>query len=265
MNAIFDKIKNRANISETIQSSMVTEEQPLKIVPSEGPVPIVIAKKKEGIKSTAFEELIDNEIRLMLNFCNSNSIKLTTNSAALINTPKLANKIILHEILRKNIIPATVEGIVYLNDYQHADSEKVSLLRLPSVRFVMIMFILSVLLVTLGYCVNELEVVTGQYSWELTDTAITIVNYVYGVACAALGTVIYFSGKLFKQIFDVSLTKSRHSFYLSGCFLGILLGCFFSSIKIMEPYLTDNLMINNLIIAVISGFVADIIYSIFKQ
>lgn len=254
MNAIVEKIKNRSYYPETAiaaeETSALEKEKST----------LVLIKKKQ--QKTGFERLIDTEIELMLHHCRRKEGKIVTSDGLLTDTPKLSHKIARHERLQKELFPATLKSIKYANSYLGESSARINFLKIPAARYFFSIAIMALIFTLVGYGANETSLFTGYYSFELTDTAVLFFNQSYGIAAVFLGSIVYLTSKLLKQVHNVTLTASRIPFYWSSLFLSLSASIFLS--ESIQFFLIDSLLVN-MIIGVIIGFVADFINTIFRK
>jgi hypothetical protein len=263
MNAIFEKVKNRSPYaSETTESTIENPPEEIIIVqPIEEDAFIPVETKPLPIAATsktAFEILIEKEIDTMLQFSIRKGKKIIAEIGSLVETKKLSQKIVLHEMLRDAIHPVTPKSIDYVNQYRDNTHARVVLLSLPIFRQFTIIAIVSTILTILGYCLIESDIFTGKYTF--TDIALLIINQVYTVATAFLGSMLYFFPKLIKQVNNSTLTAHKIPFYWLAIFLGSISAILLINTKVFAPYLIDDTLLHNLFIALVCGFIADILY-----
>ncbi|KAF2338974.1 hypothetical protein [Flavobacterium nitrogenifigens] len=263
MNAIFDKVKNRsAYTSETSEPTLestpeeIVIEKPIEedaFIPLETkPLPVTTNAK------TAFETLIEKEIETMLQFNVIKGKKLSSEIGPLIETKKLSHQIVLYEMLKEAIHPATPKSIHYINQYRDKLNARVVLLKIKLARQFTLITIISILLSGFGYAVIESDIFIDKYIF--TDTASFVINQLYIVATAFLGAILYFFPKLIKQVNNSTLTAAKIPFYWLAISLGSLSAIVLINTKVFAPYLIDDTFLHNLFIAAACGFVADILY-----
>ncbi len=263
MNAIFDKIKNRsASTSETFESTL--EPTPEEIViekPIEEDAFIPVESKPLPLTSntkTAFEVLIEKEIETMLQFNVINGKKLSSEIGSLIETKKLSHQIVLYEMLKEAIYPATPKSIQYINQYRDKLNARVVLLKIKLARQFALITIISILFSGFGYAIIESDIFIDKYIF--TDTASFVINQLYVVATAFLGVMLYFFPKLIKQVNNSTLTAAKIPFYWLAILLGSLSAIVLINTKVFAPYLIDDTFFHNLFIAAFCAFVADVLY-----
>jgi len=262
MNAIFDKIKNRsAYTSET--SELELENAPEEIViakpiEEDAFIPVEVKTLPIADTKTAFEALIEKEIEVMLQFNVRKGKKITSDIGSLAQTKKLSHKIVLHEMLKDTVHPATPKSIHYINQYRDKLNSRVVLLRIKIFRQFIVIAIISALFSGLGYGIIELGLFTDEFIF--TDTALFTINQLYTIAAAFLGIMLYFIPKLIKQVDNSTLTTHKIPFYWMAVLLGSVSAIILINTKVFAPYLIDDTLLHNLFIAAVCGFIADILY-----
>ncbi len=262
MNAIFDKIKNRsAYTSET--SELELENAPEEIVIAktiEEDAFIPTENKTQPIANTKthFETLIEKEIEVMLQFNVRKGKKITSDIGSLVETKKLSHKIVLHEMLKDAVHPATPKSIHYVNQYRDKLNSRAVLLRIKIFRQFIVIAIISALLSGLGYGIIELGLFTDEFIF--TDTALFTINQLYTIAAAFFGIMLYFIPKLIKQVDNSTLTTHKIPFYWMAVLLGSISAIILINTKVFAPYLIDDTLLHNLFIAAVCGLAADILY-----
>ncbi|WP_433831259.1 hypothetical protein [Flavobacterium anhuiense] len=263
MNAIFDKIKKRSvPTSETFESAIEpsteeiiiekTIEEDAFIEVQSKPLPVTSNTK------TAFETLIEKEIETMLHFTVTKGNKLSSEIGPLIETKKLSHQIVLYEMLKEAIHPATPKSIHYVNQYRDQLHARVALLKIKLARQFTLISIISILFSGFGYAIIESDIFIDKYIF--TDDASFVLNQLYVIATASLGAMLYFFPKLIKQVNNSTLTANKIPFYWLAIFLGSLSATLLINTKVFAPYLIDDTFLHNLFIAVFCAFVADILY-----
>lgn len=263
MNAIFEKVKNRsAYASETSEPTL--ESTPKEIViekPIEEDAFIPVESKPLPVTSdtkTDFETLIEKEIETMLQFNVVKGKKLSSEIGPLIETKKLSHQIVLYEMLKEALHPATPKSIQYINQYRDKLNARVVLLKIKLARQFALITIISILFSGFGYTVIESDIFIDKYIF--TDTASLVINQLYVVATVFLGAMLYFFSKLIKQVNNSTLTATKIPFYWLAILLGSLSAIILINTKVFAPYLIDDTFLHNLFIAAACGFVADILY-----
>lgn len=262
MNAIFDKLKNRAPYnSET--SELALEHTPeeiviLKPIEEDDFIPSKIKALPMENSKTPFEILIEKDIEVMLQFNIRKGKKIPSDIGSLVETKKLAHKIVLHEMLKDAIHPATPKSINYINQYRDKLTSRVVLLRIKVFRQFIVIAIISAFFASLGYGTIELELFADKYIF--TDTALFVISQIYTIAAAFFGAMLYFIPKLTKQVGNSTLTAHKIPFYWMGVLLGSISAIILINTKVFAPYLIDDTLLHNLFIAATCGFIADILY-----
>ena len=261
MNAIIEKIKNRSPYFSELSN---TDEANLTSTELEKEKNAIVDVKK-GQQITAFERHIDKEIELMQQHCFSKEKNTLMADEVRLESGKLSHKIAWHGILQKAISPATIKSIHYANSYLGESSTRINFLKIPIVKCFLSAVIITFVLSITGYCTNETRLLTGYYSFRLTDMAVLLLNQCFFIATVVLGTLVYWIVKLLKHIQNTTLTADRVAFYWKGLLLSLIGGVFLSNSRLLEPYLTEIPFINLLIIGALAGFMADISNTIFKR
>ncbi|KAF2343060.1 hypothetical protein [Flavobacterium tistrianum] len=262
MNAIYNKIKNRSGYTSGISELELdnTPEEIIIVKPIEEDafIPAEIKTLPIADAKMPFENLIEKEIETMLQYNVRKGKKITSDIGSMAETKKLSHKIVLHEMLKDAIHPATPKSINYLNQYRDRLNERVVLLRIKIFRQFIAIAIISVMLASFGYAVIESDIFTDKYIF--TETALFIINQFYIVATAFFGAMLYFITKLIKQIDNNTLTANKIPFYWLAILLGALSSIILINTKVFAPFLIDDTFLHNLFIAAACAFAADVLY-----
>jgi len=258
-------------VPETTPKAPVTQSNPApvkKVTPKKvAPkvVPPVAKKTVPGISQEVIFELSD-DINNMLSFAVYNGLTVNTEVNPLIQNSNVDDLINAHNLLCKNVAPATPKSIVYTKKLYEKGSKKAIFNKLPLLRNLMILSLLFLVAF----------IATGQSSLVDNDSlkkgvmnnsgASLILNLSYLGAVAGLGVLFYLLKEVSTSLKRGTLVPEDSIAYMSQILLGIMAGLIMS--EILGPYIVDpnsNVsMFNKSVLALIGGFSSDAIFSILQ-
>ena len=222
------------------------------------------AKIIPGISEDVIAEL-SKEINNMLSFAIYNGINVNTEVNSLIQNSNVDDLINAHNLLCKNVAPATPKSIVYTKKLNQDSNGKSIFRKLPVLR--------NLILLAIGFLVAY--VVTGM-STEVNNDSLDkgmmensglplLLNIVYLSSVAGLGVLFFLLKEVSISLKKGSLIPENAISYLSQIILGIIAGLIMS--EIISFYTTDPKQINlfnKSILALVGGFSSDAIFSILQ-
>ena len=222
------------------------------------------AKIIPGISEDVIAEL-SKEINNMLSFAIYNGITVNTEVNSLIQNSNVDDLINAHNLLCKNVAPATPKSIVYTKKLNQDSNGKSIFRKLPVLR--------NLILLAIGFLVAY--VVTGM-STEVNNDSLDkgmmensglplLLNIVYLSSVAGLGVLFFLLKEVSISLKKGSLIPENAISYLSQIILGIIAGLIMS--EIISFYTTDPKQINlfnKSILALVGGFSSDAIFSILQ-
>jgi hypothetical protein len=254
----------------TTTSSTSTTQKGSQKTPVQSPKAKTVTKNTEpkenvpGISQAVINELSD-EINNMLSFAVYNGITINTEINALVQNSNVDDLINAHNLLCKNVAPATPKSIEYTRRMHHEGSSKSVFNKIPLSRNLMILslvFLVMFITTVMSPDVNNTSLdkgILGSNGFPL------LLNLGYLAAVAGLGVLFYLLKDVSSSIKNGTLVPEDSISYMSQILLGIIAGLIMS--EILSLYLKDpneiNLF-NKSILALIGGFSSDAIFSILQ-
>jgi hypothetical protein len=221
-------------------------------------------EKVPGISQPVINEMSD-EINNMLSFAVYNGITINTEINALIQNSTVDDLINAHNLLCKNVAPATPKSIEYTRKMHHEGSSKSVFNKIPLSRNLMVLaiiFLVIFIVTVMSPNVNNTSLdkgILGSSGFPL------LLNLGYLAAVSGLGVLFYLLKDVSTSIKNGTLVPEDSISYMSQILLGIIAGLIMS--EILSLYLKDpdeiNLF-NKSILALIGGFSSDAIFSILQ-
>ena len=224
----------------------------------------VTTKKVPGISDEVISEL-SNEINSMLSFAVFNGIIVNTEVNSLIQNSNVDDLINAHNLLCKNVAPATPKSIKYTKKLNEDSSGKTIFNKLPLLRnliLLAIFFLIAYIATGMTTEVNNDSLDKGM----MNNSGIPLLlNIVYLGSVAGLGVLFYLLKDVSESLRKGTLIPENAISYLSQIILGVIAGLIMS--EIIAFYTTDPKEINlfnKSVLALIGGFSSDAIFSILQ-
>ncbi|WP_378180641.1 hypothetical protein [Aquimarina sp. SS2-1] len=229
--------------------------------------PQTISPKQEnvpGISKEVIDEL-SNEVNNMLSFAVYNGIIINTEVNALIQKSTVDDLINAHNLLCKNIAPATPKSIHYTKQLNQQGKGKTLFGKLPLVRNLIILaifFLATFIISSLSPDVNDASLDKGV----LNNNGISLLlNLSFLASVSGLGVLFYLLKSVSISAKNSTLVPEDTIYYIAMIILGVIAGLISS--EIISFYKTDpndiNLF-NKSVLALIGGFSSDAIFSILQ-
>ena len=224
------------------------------------------ATKKEvpGISEDVISEL-SKEINSMLSFAVYNGIIVNTEVNTLIQNSNVDDLINAHNLLCKNIAPATPKSISFTRQLNQDSNGKSIFKKLPLLRNL----ILLALFFLVAYIATGMTTEVNNDSLDkgmMNNSGVPLLlNIVYLGSVAGLGVLFYLLKDVSTSLKNGSLIPENAISYLSQIILGIIAGLIMS--EIIAFYTSDPQKINlfnKSVLALIGGFSSDAIFSILQ-
>ncbi|PWG05851.1 hypothetical protein DIS07_05260 [Polaribacter aquimarinus] len=224
------------------------------------------ATKKEvpGISEDVISEL-SKEINSMLSFAVYNGIIVNTEVNTLIQNSNVDDLINAHNLLCKNIAPATPKSIGFTKQLNQDSNGKSIFKKLPLLRNL----ILLALFFLVAYIATGMTTEVNNDSLDkgmMNNSGVPLLlNVVYLGSVAGLGVLFYLLKDVSTSLKNGSLIPENAISYLSQIILGIIAGLIMS--EIIAFYTSDPQKINlfnKSVLALIGGFSSDAIFSILQ-
>jgi hypothetical protein len=238
---------------------------PIKTKVTPTPVKKEVAKKVPGISQEVIGELSD-EINNMLSFAVYNGLTVNTEVNSLIQNSNVDDLINAHNLLCKNVAPATPKSIVYTKKLYEKVAKKSIFNRLPLLRNLMLLslfFLIAFIAIGQSDLVNNASLKNGIMN---SSGAALVLNLSYLASVAGLGVLFYLLKEVSTSLKKGTLVPEDSIAYMSQILLGIMAGLIMS--EILSPYIIDPdskvSMFNKSVLALIGGFSSDAIFSILQ-
>lgn len=217
-----------------------------------------------GISKEVINEL-SHEINNMLSFAVYNGITVNTEINNLIQNSIVDDLINAHNLLCKNVAPATPKSIEFTRKMHHEGSGKSVFNKIPLSRNLMILslvFLVMFVATVMSPQVNDASLdkgILGSHGFPL------LLNLGYLASVAGLGVLFYLLKDVSSSIKKGTLVPEDSISYMSQILLGIIAGLILS--EILSSYIKDPVEINlfnKSILALVGGFSSDAIFSILQ-
>ena len=219
---------------------------------------------KPGISKKVIDEL-STEINNMLSFASYNGIIINTEINSLIQNSSVDDLINAHNLLAKNIAPATPKSIAYSKKLYEKEKDKSFLSKLPLVRnliFLALFFLLTFILSGLSPLVNNDSLDEGVLSNHGTSL---LVNLGFLASVSGLGVVFYLLKSVSTSVKQGTLVPEDTIYYIALIILGLISGLMSSEVLSLYTDNPDKInLINKSVLALIGGFSSDGIFTILQ-
>ncbi len=230
------------------------------------PVAKKLTEKKfiPGISQTVISEL-SKEINNMLSFAIFNGITVNTEVNSLIQNSNVDDLINAHNLLCKNISPATPKSILYTKKLHQESTNKSIFKKLPVLRNLILLalvFLISFIVTGMSPEVNNDSLDKGIMN---NSGLPLLLNITYLSAVAGLGVLFFLLKDVSESLKKGTLVPENSISYLSQIVLGIIAGLILS--EIISFYISDPKEVNlfhKSVLALIGGFSSDAIFSILQ-
>lgn len=216
----------------------------------------------KGISDATMIQL-KKELETMLMFAMSRGKVINTELNPLIESNNLDDLINAHNILAKNIAPATPRSIAYLKALSK-ESGKSIFRRLPIIRNLVILAIIF-LIIFIGSSLSN-EVNSDSLSkGVLSNSGLPLfLNIVFLCAISGLGVVFYLLKNVSEGVRKSTLMPEQTIYYIALIVLGLISGLILSEIVSSYNEGKDLNIFNNAVLALLGGFSSDAIFSILQ-
>ncbi|WP_428742691.1 hypothetical protein [Tenacibaculum sp.] len=210
------------------------------------------------------KELI-TEINNMLSYAIYNGILINTEVNSLIESKDLNDLINAHNLLVKNIAPATPKSIEYTKTLRSEGNGKSIFNKLPIVRnliFLTLFFLVLFIGTALSPDVNNSSLDKG-----LMDNSglPLLLNLTFLASIAGLGVVFHLLKKVSDSIKESTMVSEECISYIAHIILGIVAGLIMSEIISVYTSTPENIdLFNKGALALIGGFSSEAIFSILQ-
>jgi len=217
-----------------------------------------------GISKEVINE-ISRETNNMISYAVRNGIIINTEVNSLIQNSSVDDLINAHNLMCKNVAPATPKSIEYTKKLYENSKERSLFNKLPLVRNLIILslFFLATFVITgLSPEVNNSSLDKGILN---NNGLPLLLNLIFLSSVAGLGVLFYLLKDVSSSVKKGVLVPEDSIYYLALIVLGVIAGLIMS--EIISLYTSDpngiNLF-NKSILALIGGFSSDAIFSILQ-
>ncbi len=234
---------------------MTTAKTEQKTVPKEN---------TEGISPKVISEL-SKEINNMLSYAIYNGIIINTEINNLIQNSSVDDLINAHNLLSKNIAPATPKSIEFTKKLRSLENGKSIFNKLPLVRNLIILalsFLALFIITGLSPNVNNHSLNQGIMN---NNGFSLLLNLTFLSSISGLGVLFFLLKKVSDSIKNTTLVAEESISYIAQIILGIIAGLIMS--EIISFYSSDpkNIdLFSKSILALIGGFSSDAIFSVLQ-
>lgn len=215
--------------------------------------------------SPAVKEEMSKEINEMLSFAVYNGTIINTDVVNLIQNCSVENLVDAHNMLCKNIAPATPKSIAYTKKIREDGSGKSLFSKLPLVRnlIVLSLIFLAIFVVTgSSGQVNDVSLDKGvmhNQGWPL------VLNLAYLSSVAGLGVLFYMLKNVSGSVKSGTLVPEDTIYYIALIVLGVISGLIMSEILNFYTKDPENIsLFNKSVLALIGGFSSDAIFTVLQ-
>lgn len=217
-----------------------------------------------GISKKVIHEL-SNEINNMISFAVYNGIIINTEVNQLVQDSNVDDLINAHNLLCKNIAPATPKSIEFTKKLYDGDKDKSLFKKLPLVRnlvFLALFFLAMFIITGLSPDVNNSSLDEGIMN---NHGLSLLLNIGFLASVSGLGVIFYLLKNVSTAVKNGTLIPEDVIYYIALIVLGVISGLIMS--EIISFYTTDPQGINLFnkgVLALIGGFSSDAIFSVLQ-
>ena len=208
---------------------------------------------------------MSHEINNLLSYAIYDGSTINTEINALIQNSSVDDFINAHNIMCKNIAPATPKSIAFATILYKSKKYKSLLNKLPLVRnLILLALLFLVIFIATGSSthVNNDSLDEGIMN---NSGLQLLLNIGYLCSISGLGVIFYLLKSVSSSLQKGTLLPEQSMEYIAQIVLGVIAGLFLS--EILSAYITDPNKINlfnKSILVLIGGFSSDIIFSILQ-
>lgn len=215
--------------------------------------------------SPKFKKELKLEIEEMLSFALHNGTIIDTTVNPLIESDSVDDLINAHNLLCKNIAPATPKSIRYLQSLYARGNETSFFGKLPVIRnlvFLAMIFLAIFIGTSLSPEVNNVSLSKGILQNEGFSL---LMNLLFLFSISGLGIVFYLLKSTSKAIRNGTLNQEDTIYFSALIVLGIISGLILSEIISLYDDGNSLTTFNKSVLALIGGFSSDAIFSILQS
>ena len=223
------------------------------------------AATKAGISPEVVQE-ISADINCMLGYASRNGITIDTNLLGLIENSSVNDLVNAHNILVKNVAPATPKSIRYTRALYNQDKDISIFRKLPLVRNLILLAVIFLILfigTALSPEVNNNSLDKGVLA---NDGLSLLLNLAFLASISGLGVAFYLLKTVSSSVKRGTLIPEDSIYYIALIVLGVIAGLLVSEIIGVPSNGSDNInLFNKSVLALLGGFSSDAIFSILQS
>lgn len=219
---------------------------------------------KSGISQQVIDKL-SLEINNMLSFAVYNGIIINTEVNALIQNSNVDDLINAHNLLCKNIAPATPKSIEYTKKLHEKGQDKTFFSKLPLVRNLILLAIFFLAVFIFTGQTKEVSNESLDQGMMANNGINLLLNLGYLASVSGLGVLFSILKRVSASVLNGTLVPEETMEYAAQIVLGIIAGLLMS--EVISFYTTDAEAINlfnKSVLALIGGFSSEAIFSILQ-
>ena len=208
---------------------------------------------------------LTSEINLMMAFAGNNGLIINTEVNGLIQSESIDDLINAHNLLCKNVAPATPKSIGYTNRIRMNNRTRSVFRQIPLVRnlillalFFLIAFVLTA--ITPEVSNDSLDKgVLGNDGWSL------FYNLSFLASVAGLGVLFHLLKSVATSVRRSTLVPEETINYIAQILLGVISGLLLSEVIIFYTQDSENInLFNKSVLALVGGFSSDAIFTVLE-
>lgn len=218
-----------------------------------------------GISQEVIDHLTE-DVNDMIAFAAHNGLSIDTNVNALIKNNNIDDLINAHNLMCKNVAPATPKSIDYTREVRQRGKNKSLFNKIPLVRNLIILavlFLIAYICIGLSEDVNNDSLDGGVLDGHGTKL---FLNMTYLASISGLGVLFHLLKKVSTSVRKSTLVAEESISYIAQIILGIISGLLLS--EILSPYVhatpKDANLLSKSLLALVGGFSSDAIFSILQ-
>lgn len=218
-----------------------------------------------GISQKVINEMTE-EINSMMAFAANKGLIINPDIVDLVKSETIEDLVAAHNMLCKNVAPATPKSIIYTNGIREKNRGKGLFKQLPLVRNLIILaLIFLIAYVSFGQtkAVNNQSLDEGVLG---NDGIELVLNLGFLASIAGLGLLFHLLKKVSSSVLNSTLVPEETINYVSQILLGVISGLIISEVIVL--YTSDPQEINlfnKSALALIGGFSSDAIFTVLQS
>lgn len=218
-----------------------------------------------GISDQVVSEL-SSDVNCMLGYASRNGIPIDTNLLGLIENSSVEDLVNAHNLLVKNVAPATPKSIRYTRGLYTEDKDKSIFTKLPLVRNLIVLAIVFLgffIATALSPQVNNNSLDKGVLD---NDGLNLLLNLGFLASISGLGVAFYLLKTVSSSIKRGMLIPEDSIYYIALIVLGVIAGLLVSEIIGVPSGGADNVnLFDKSVLALLGGFSSDAIFTVLQS